>query len=169
MNPEGYCQESVPINSTFGILYPSTCNFGWCFLFSSLYIFKYTVCFGLTGHLHAYNCVCRPFKVTVTAARSVLGWQCIDVPVFRTWGLSWSNALSLQCEAVLDVFVSSEFNLLCFVLFNLSLTISSVTTYSILLRYRAPVLFTWLLHANTMGCKRALGLITSYFSPFQWL
>jgi hypothetical protein len=25
-----------PVNLAFGILYPSMCNFGWCFLFSSL-------------------------------------------------------------------------------------------------------------------------------------
>jgi hypothetical protein len=50
----------------FGMLYPSTCTFGWCFLLFLLQIFEYTICFNPTGHLLAYNQVCRSFNVTAT-------------------------------------------------------------------------------------------------------
>jgi hypothetical protein len=54
--------------------------------FSLLQIFKYTTCFGLTGHLHVYDLVRRSFKVTITAA----GWcwlalrRCVHVPYLRS-------------------------------------------------------------------------------------
>jgi hypothetical protein len=42
----------------FGILYPSICNFGWCFFFSLLQIIKYTTFLSQCGHLHVYNLFC---------------------------------------------------------------------------------------------------------------
>jgi hypothetical protein len=100
----------------FGILHPPVCNFS-CFLFSSLQIFKYTTCFGPTGHLQVHNLVsrCRPFKVTVTAAGSFLGWHYVAVHVLCIYGFTWSNFLS--CFGVRQFgyvyFQLIQFTLLC--------------------------------------------------------
>jgi hypothetical protein len=41
-----YCSILLhSVDLAFGTLYPSTCSFGWCFLFSLLQLFKYTTCF----------------------------------------------------------------------------------------------------------------------------
>jgi hypothetical protein len=96
-------------------IYPSTCSCGWCFLFSLSHIFKYTTCFGPTGRLQVYNLVshCRSFKVTATAAGSFVIWYCAAVHVFGIYCFRWANFLLFRCEAVLDVFVYSRFNLHC--------------------------------------------------------
>jgi hypothetical protein len=77
-----------------GFWYTSNVNFGWCLLFSLLQIFKYTICFGSTGHTQDYNLVCRSFKATVTAAGSFLDWHCAAVHVFLIDYFRWSNFLS---------------------------------------------------------------------------
>jgi hypothetical protein len=92
------CPSTYTFNSlyqlllVFGILHPSTCSYGCCFLFSLLQMFTYTTCFGPTGHHHVKSMVshCRSFKVT--AADSFLDLHCAAVQMLRIYGFRLSNS-----------------------------------------------------------------------------
>jgi hypothetical protein len=58
-----------------------------------LQIFKYTTCFGQTGHLHVYNLFSHfgSFKATATAASSFLVWHCTAVHIFSMYCSICSN------------------------------------------------------------------------------
>jgi hypothetical protein len=92
----------------FGVLYPFTCNFGWCFLSSSLQMFTYTASFDPTGHVHAHNLVCSSFKVTATAAGSVLDRYCAAVHMFRIYGFRWPNFPSWSGARQVSVLCTSS-------------------------------------------------------------
>jgi hypothetical protein len=51
-----------------GILYSSTCNYGWCFLFCLIQILK---CFDLTDHLQEYNVISKSVRQEGLPARQL--------------------------------------------------------------------------------------------------
>jgi hypothetical protein len=87
-----------------------------CSPLSLLLISKYTIRFGLTGHLHVFNLVCEPFKVTATAVGSSLAWHPATVHMFSIYGLTYFGVRqSWVCLRFLNSIYSSLQSAIVFV------------------------------------------------------